>query len=95
MEDIISIEDRLDKFFNALTALPLESLHAEKARIENSIQHLVRSNKEIEEYILSLKEEEEKEERLGLKCVIKENEDVVTDQKQRIAMIDAEIKRRT
>ncbi|KAK9234686.1 hypothetical protein V1525DRAFT_435377 [Lipomyces kononenkoae] len=84
--------DKLEMFAMALTQLPLETLHNERARIENSIGHLQRSNREIEQYIAETVGEKEKRE---MHDVITENEDVITGQMMRIEMIKSEIMRRS
>ncbi|KAK9469087.1 hypothetical protein V1512DRAFT_72183 [Lipomyces arxii] len=83
--------DKLEVFAIAISALPLEALHTEQARIEHAAKHLERSNREIEQYITETDDAEEKEE---MKEVIQENEDVMLDQRVRLEMLRSEISRR-
>ncbi|KAK9387589.1 hypothetical protein V1515DRAFT_63534 [Lipomyces mesembrius] len=92
MATTIDEPDKLEVFAMAIAQLPLETLHNELARIENSIDHLQRSNREIEQYIVETQDDKEKNEMHG---VIIENEDVIIGQKLRIQMIKSEISRRS
>ncbi|KAK9245286.1 hypothetical protein V1506DRAFT_268859 [Lipomyces tetrasporus] len=92
MATSIDEPDKLEVFALAISQLPLENLHNERARIENSIGHLERSNREIEDYIAETEDDKEKKEMRG---VILENEDVIIGQKLRIEIIKSEITRRS
>jgi len=85
-------ENILEAFLIAITSLPVETLHSECARIENSIEHLLQSNREIEKYIGEIEDQDEKVE---MEDVIESNELVINTQKQKIEMIRSEIKQRS
>ncbi|KAK9381490.1 uncharacterized protein V2V93DRAFT_380149 [Kockiozyma suomiensis] len=86
--------DPFEVFAAAIAQLPIESLHAERARLENSIEHLVKSNTEIHKYI-EAEETETKEEKIEMAEVITENEEVITKQKLQIEMVKSEIVKRS
>ncbi len=76
------------QFATALGDLPVETLYAKVAEIRNSIDHLARSNKELEEYSQTVGGDAD--------CVaaLRENEEVVQRMNERIGLIKHEIERR-
>ncbi|KAK7207698.1 hypothetical protein BZA70DRAFT_272008, partial [Myxozyma melibiosi] len=89
-----STQDSVEVFAVAIAQLPLDSLHAERARLENSVEHLLRSNSEIQAFIDS-DEVESAEEQKEFEGVIKENEEILEQQKLRIEMVKSEISQRS
>ena len=89
------------QFSLAIQDLPLENLYAKAKEIENSIAHLERSNRQLQEYSDSIKRDEtlggELKEEVGDKeCLeaIRENDIVVKRQKERVGLLRAEVERR-
>ena len=89
------------QFTLAIQDLPLENLYAKAKEIENSIAHLERSNKQLQEYSDSIKRDETiggdvKEEVGDKECLeaIRENEVVIGRQKERVGLLRAEVERR-
>jgi hypothetical protein len=76
------------QFATALGDLPVETLYAKVAEIRNSIDHLARSNKELEEYSQSVGGDAD--------CVValRENEEVMGRMNERIGLIKREVERR-
>ncbi|KAG0135992.1 hypothetical protein HOY82DRAFT_118933 [Tuber indicum] len=73
-----------EAFLVAIKELELEQLHAEAARLQNSLYHLARSNVALQEF------QNDPE----LKEAIDDNEITIQRQKQRVQMILEEIQRR-
>ncbi|KTW28570.1 hypothetical protein T552_01831 [Pneumocystis carinii B80] len=71
-------------FLSAIQMLNLEQLHSEISMLNNSIKHLIRSNNDLKEYTQEAWAEE----------TIKENEQVIIRQKEKIEMISKEIEKR-
>ena len=76
------------QFATALVELPVENLYAKVAEIRNSIVHLEKSNKELEEYSQSAGGDAD--------CVtaVQENERVIERMNGRIELIKTEVERR-
>ena len=72
------------RFATALRELPISSLHAKVAELRNSIAHLEKSNKDLEEYV---REEDDKD------CyeALMENKQVIERNKERIELIKVEV----
>lgn len=72
------------RFAKALEDLPISSLHAKVAELENSITHLEKSNKELEDFV---RENDDKD------CyeALMENKDVIKRYEERIEMVRKEI----
>jgi hypothetical protein len=80
----------LTAFAEAITELPLESLHAEAAKLHNDINKLLESN-------AALEAEKAVETEEGIKFldeVIAENEGVVKSKEERIALLKVEVENR-
>ena len=89
------------QFSLAIQDLPLENLYAKAKEIENSIAHLERSNRQLQEYSDSIKRDETlggevKEEVGDRECLeaIRENAVVVQRQTERVGLLRAEVERR-
>ena len=88
------------RFASALHDLPAENLYSKAHELENSIAHLERSNKSLQEYIDSIvsdtqlpeatRQEGDKE----CSDAIKENNIVIERQKERVALLKQEVERR-
>lgn len=77
-------------FAEAITELPLESLHAEAAKLSNDINKLVESN-------AALEAEKAVENDEGVKFldeVIAENEGVIRSKEERIELLKVEVEKR-
>ncbi|KAJ5432504.1 uncharacterized protein N7458_011660 [Penicillium daleae] len=77
-------------FAEAITELPVESLHAEAAKLQNDINKLLESN-------AALEAEKAVETEEGIKFldeVIVENEGVVKSKEERIGLLKAEVEKR-
>ena len=77
-------------FAEAITELPLESLHAEAAKLQNDINKLLESN-------AALEAEKAVETEEGVKFldeVIVENEGVVKSKEERIGLLKVEVEKR-
>lgn len=77
-------------FAEAITELPLESLHAEAAKLSNDINKLVESN-------AALEAEKAVENEEGVKFldeVITENEGVIKSKEERIELLKVEVEKR-
>lgn len=72
------------RFSKALEDLPISSLHAKVNELRNSISHLQKSNKELEEYV---RQEDDKE------CyeALVENREVIRRMEERIELVKKEI----
>lgn len=88
------------RFSAALESLPLENLYAKTHEINNSIFHLQQSNKTLQEYSDSIKDDasiDASVRRDGDKdCLdaIRENETVIERQRGRVRLIKEEVERR-
>jgi hypothetical protein len=89
------------QFRQAIEDLPLENLYTKAAEIENSITHLRYSNKQLQEYSDSIKNDatldgETKEEVGDRECLeaINENDVVIRRQEERVALLREEVERR-
>jgi hypothetical protein len=89
------------QFALAIRDLPLENLYAKAKEIENSIAHLQRSNKQLQEYSDSIKQDQslsgEVREEVGDKeCLeaIRENEVVIERQRERVGLLKSEAESR-
>ena len=77
-------------FAEAITELPLESLHAEAAKLSNDINKLVESNTALE----AEKVVENEEGVQFLDEVIAENEGVIRSKEERIELLKVEVEKR-
>ncbi|ETN41892.1 uncharacterized protein HMPREF1541_03831 [Cyphellophora europaea CBS 101466] len=89
------------RFALALQDLPLENLYAKAREIDNSIAHLRRSNAQLQEFSDSIRSDEtisgETREEVGdRECLeaIRENEEVIERQRERVGLLKAEVERR-
>lgn len=89
------------QFALAIHDLPIENLYTKAKEIENSIEHLQKSNRQLQEYSDSIKNDatlpgEVKEEVGDKECLeaIRENEVVIDRQKERVEMLKQEVERR-
>lgn len=80
----------LTAFAEAITELPLGSLHAEAAKLQNDINKLLESNEALE----AEKAVETEEGVKFLDEVIVENEGVVKSKEERIGLLKAEVEKR-
>lgn len=76
------------QFASALEDLPVENLYAKVLEIRNSIAHLERSNKELEEYSDSVGGDTD------CTAAARENEEVIARMNERIELIKKEVERR-
>jgi hypothetical protein len=90
-----------EQFTLAIQDLPLENVYAKAAEIQNSISHLQRSNAQLKEFSDSIRndasiEGETREEVGDRECLeaIRENEEVIERQRERIALLRQEVERR-
>lgn len=90
-----------EQFAIAIQDLPLENLYAKASEIENSIAHLQRSNAQLKEFSDSIRndatiEGETREEVGDRECLdaIRENEEVIARQRERVEMLKGEAERR-
>ena len=89
------------QFALAIQDLPVENLYAKAQEIENSISHLSRSNRQLQEYSDSIRNDttisgETREEVGDKECLeaIAENEKVIERQRERVDLLKAEAERR-
>jgi hypothetical protein len=89
------------QFRQAIEDLPLENLYTKAAEIENSITHLRNSNRQLQEYSDSIKNDatldgETKEEVGDKECLeaIQENSAVIRRQEERVGLLREEVERR-
>jgi hypothetical protein len=89
------------QFTLAIADLPLENVYAKAAEIENSITHLQRSNAQLKQFSDSIRndatiEGETREEVGDRECLeaIRENEEVIQRQRERIRLLKEEVERR-
>lgn len=89
-----------DQFALAIQDLPVENLYSKAHEIANSIGHLDRSNKQLQEYIDSIRADtslaQETREEGDRDCTdaIRENEVVIQRQRDRIGLLKSEVERR-
>ncbi|KAJ9602706.1 hypothetical protein H2200_012900 [Cladophialophora chaetospira] len=89
-----------ERFAFAIQDLPAENLYSKAHELENSIAHLERSNKTLQEYIdsirsdTSLPESTRQEGDKDCSDAIQENTVVIERQKERIGLLKQEIERR-
>ncbi|KAK2760912.1 hypothetical protein FQN54_002154 [Arachnomyces sp. PD_36] len=76
-------------FAEALTSLPLGSLYAKGAEIQNSIAHLQRSNEELQQFIQETEGGDK-----DCEDAVKENEVVIGRMEERIELLKTEIEGR-
>lgn len=76
-------------FAEALTSLPLASLYAKGAEIQNSIAHLQRSNEELQQFIQETPGGDK-----DFEDAVKENEVVIERMTERITLLKTEIEGR-
>jgi hypothetical protein len=87
-------------FAAALTDLPVENLYAKAFELSNSIAHLEHSNTQLQEYSDSIKNDTSLSEDVrrdgdrDCEEAIKENDVVISRQKERIGLLKAEVERR-
>jgi hypothetical protein len=76
------------QFASALEDLPVENLYAKVSEIRNSVAHLERSNKELDDYSRSAGGDAD--------CVaaMRENEEVIGRMNERIELVKQEVERR-
>lgn len=81
-----------ERFASALKELPIGSLHGKAAELRNSINHLVSSNEQIREYLLS----QPPEAPADADCVeaIQENVRVIKRMEERVGLVKAEVESR-
>jgi hypothetical protein len=89
------------QFALAIHDLPLDTLYSKAAEIQNSIAHLQRSNKQLQEYSDSINNDQslagEVKEQVGdRECLeaIRENEVVINRQKERVGLLREEVEAR-
>lgn len=75
------------EFAKAILDLPLSTCHQEKSRLENSIQHLERSNREMEDELDKLDADEQQ----AFKQFIQENVNVIANQRSRTELLQERI----
>ncbi|KIW81810.1 hypothetical protein Z517_04836 [Fonsecaea pedrosoi CBS 271.37] len=89
-----------ERFALAIQDLPAENLYSKAQEIESSIAHLERSNKQLQEYIDSIKSDQsipESTRQEGDKdCsdAIQENQIVIGRQRERVELLKREVERR-
>ncbi|KAK5955849.1 hypothetical protein OHC33_003490 [Knufia fluminis] len=89
-----------NSFATAIEDLPVENLYTKAVEINNSVAHLERSNKTLQEYSDSLKDDEsldaETRQYGDRDCLeaIRENEVVIERQQERVRLLKAEVERR-
>lgn len=87
----------LPRFIEAIRDLELPLLHAEKARLQNSIFHLRRSNAQLESEIEAITREEGGADDEALKVLreaVDENREVIERQEERVRAVESELERR-
>jgi hypothetical protein len=75
------------EFAKAILDLPLSTCRQEKSRLENSIQHLERSNREMEDELDKLDADEQQ----AFKQFIQENVNVIANQRSRTELLQERI----
>jgi hypothetical protein len=89
-----------EQFAFAIQDLPIENIYSKAFEIHNSITHLENSNRQLQEYIDSIKSDTSLSEAIrqaGDKdCseAIEENETVIQRQRERVDLLKAEVQRR-
>ncbi|EXJ68715.1 uncharacterized protein A1O5_08509 [Cladophialophora psammophila CBS 110553] len=89
-----------ERFALAIQDLPAENLYSKAQEIENSIAHLERSNRQLQEYIdsirsdTSLSESTRQEGDKDCSDAIQENHIVIERQKERVELLKREVERR-
>ncbi|ETI20786.1 hypothetical protein G647_07128 [Cladophialophora carrionii CBS 160.54] len=89
-----------ERFAFAIQDLPAENLYSKAQELENSIAHLERSNKTLQEYIDSIRsdstlpESTRQEGDKDCSDAIQENHVVIERQKERIELLKREVERR-
>ena len=89
-----------ERFAFAIQDLPVENLYAKAHELENSIGHLKRSNRSLQEYIDSIRsdanllESTRQEGDKDCSDAIQENHIVIERQKERIQLLKQEVERR-
>jgi hypothetical protein len=89
-----------ERFAEAIQDLPAENLYSKALELENSIAHLERSNKALQEYIdsikadMSLPEETRMEGDQDCSDAVQENQIVINRQRDRIDLLKREVERR-
>lgn len=89
-----------ERFALAIQDLPAENLYAKAQEIANSVAHLERSNKQLQEYVDSIRSDttlsESTREEGDKDCsdAIRENRIVIERQKERIDLLKREVERR-
>lgn len=87
-------------FSRAIEDLPLENIYSKASELANSVAHLERSNKQLQEYSDSIRNDETIEsstrEEGDKECLeaIRENQVVIKRQHDRIALLRADVERR-
>jgi hypothetical protein len=76
------------QFASAIEDLPLENLYSKVFEIQNSVAHLERSNRELEEYSDSVGGD------VDCAAAVRENQEVVGRMKDRIELVKKEVERR-
>ena len=88
------------EFALALEGLPMENIYSKASEIANSISHLERSNRTLQDYSDSIRSDTSIEgatrEEGDRECLeaIKENEIVIQRQRDRVTLLKAEVERR-
>ncbi|OAP64981.1 hypothetical protein AYL99_00953 [Fonsecaea erecta] len=89
-----------DRFALAIQDLPAENLYSKAKEIENSIAHLERSNRQLQEYVdsirsdTSLPESTRQEGDKDCSEAIQENHIVIERQRERVELLKHEVERR-
>jgi len=89
-----------NSFATAIEDLPVDTLYTKAVEINNSVAHLERSNRTLQEYSDSIKNDQsldsETRQSGDKDCIeaIKENEVVIGRQQERVKMLKAEVERR-
>jgi hypothetical protein len=89
-----------ERFAEAIQDLPAENLYSKAHELENSIAHLERSNKALQEYIdsikadMSLPEATRREGDKDCSDAVQENQNVINRQRDRINLLKQEVERR-
>ena len=89
-----------ERFAFAIQDLPAENLYSKAHELENSIEHLERSNSALQDYINSIRSDaslpESTRQDDGIDCAdaIQENNSVIERQRERIELLKSEVERR-
>jgi len=83
------MERRTAAYKTAISKFSLPLLYDEKAKLENSVRHLRRSNEELRTHA-----ETSENDRQWVRSVIAENEGVIARQEERIEMVNRELSER-